>query len=289
MKDCPDRYGPSMKGKRSGKSKFGMVSTSSSLPSNFLTDEGKGKGKFYGKTCITWSMTCKGTYKGHVNVYGMEMCPLEFLDVHTSSQSMWTASPAAYASQARPLPTPPSCGMVDCGAAASAGPEASIQRLKIVLKKVDPQSTFHFDPHQRPHFRYDSGKWGNDQDYTNEQFLQNVLMLFPAEGDSVIPVPSSDDGYKPTEPVATPTGERDDPEPRPPPEPLPTSITRRPAKLVARRWRQVGHSQYDMVDEAPQHPPQEPSKQVVEVAPSISSLSCTSWTSFQSESCLDPS
>lgn len=36
--------------------------------------------------------------------------------------------------------------MVDCGATASAGPEASIQQLRSVLKKVDPQSTVHFDP-----------------------------------------------------------------------------------------------------------------------------------------------
>lgn len=70
------------------------------------------------------------------------------------------------------------------------------------------------------------------QDSTNEQFLQNVLMLFPAEGDSVIPVPPSD-GYEPTEPVATPTGERDDPEPRPPPEPLPTSTTRRSLSCIS--------------------------------------------------------
>ena len=47
MKACPDRYGPSMKGKGPGKSKFGMVSTSSSLPSNYLMD--RGKGKFSGK------------------------------------------------------------------------------------------------------------------------------------------------------------------------------------------------------------------------------------------------
>ena len=79
-------------------------------------DKGKGKGKISGKNIhnVEYDMywfsqgkngkgtNNKGTYKGNVNVYGMEMCLLEFLDVYTSSQSMWTASPAASASEAKP-------------------------------------------------------------------------------------------------------------------------------------------------------------------------------------------
>ena len=80
------------------------------------------------------------------NVYGVEMCPLEFLDVHPSSQSMWTASPAAHASEARPLPTPPSCGTVDCGATASAGPKPASSGSRLCARRLTPKALFTLIP-----------------------------------------------------------------------------------------------------------------------------------------------
>ena len=57
----------------------------------------------------------------------------------------------------------PHQGMLDCGATASAGPEASVQRLIEAVLRQDKSATVTVDPNQRPHFRYGSGRWGRAQ------------------------------------------------------------------------------------------------------------------------------
>ena len=55
----------------------------------------------------------------------------------------------------------PHQGMLDCGATASAGPEASVQRLIEAVLRQDKSATVTVDPNQRPYFRYGSGRWGD--------------------------------------------------------------------------------------------------------------------------------
>ena len=55
---------------------------------------------------------------------------------------------------------PPGHGMLDCGATASAGPEASAKKLISFLLHYDPNLQVSFNYQKRPYFRYGSGKWG---------------------------------------------------------------------------------------------------------------------------------
>ncbi|CAE7897604.1 unnamed protein product, partial [Symbiodinium necroappetens] len=55
---------------------------------------------------------------------------------------------------------PPSSGLLDCGATASAGPEASVQRLIASVIEQDQGATITIDQSRRPYFRYGSGAWG---------------------------------------------------------------------------------------------------------------------------------
>ncbi|OLQ15076.1 hypothetical protein AK812_SmicGene734 [Symbiodinium microadriaticum] len=58
---------------------------------------------------------------------------------------------------------PPTSGLLDCGATASAGPEASVQRLIAAVIEQDSQATITIDQSRRPYFRYGSGAWGRAQ------------------------------------------------------------------------------------------------------------------------------
>ena len=49
--------------------------------------------------------------------------------------------------------------MLDSGATASAGPQASVERLFQCLQKVDHKATLELNHAKRPYFRYGSGKW----------------------------------------------------------------------------------------------------------------------------------
>ncbi len=184
-KDCPDRGFPSkgrgkfmspveldaylMSGKGKGKKGFGKSKDSQWFEESVPFEAhwmSKGKsGKGYGKP--------KGKFST-VNVYGMDFYGLEIsfdspfvdpklscgsfdssfdvfpLELYAAADSCRTTSPSV----------PIGCGMLDCGATASAGPEASVKRLLAKLRKVDPAVQVFLDSDKRPFFRYGSGKWG---------------------------------------------------------------------------------------------------------------------------------
>ena len=82
-----------------------------------------------------------------VNAYGLEMLgaasPSDFNAVTSKSDNI-----------------SPSSGLLDCGATASAGPEASVQRLIAAVLEQDSSATVTVDQSLRPYFRYGSGSWG---------------------------------------------------------------------------------------------------------------------------------
>ena len=185
-KECPDRGFPRkgggkfmspveldaylMSGKGKGKKGLGKSKDSQwfeeSLPLEaHWRSKGKKSGKGYGKP--------KGKFST-VNVYGMDFYGLEIsfdpslsdskfscgsfdssfdvfpLELYAAADSRRTLSPSV----------PIGCGMLDCGATASAGPEASVKRLLPKLRRVDPDVQVFLDSEKRPFFRYGSGKWG---------------------------------------------------------------------------------------------------------------------------------
>ena len=85
---------------------------------------------------------------GGVNAYGMEMLGSEggpLLDLQ-ATQEQDAISPTS--------------GLLDCGATASAGPEASVQRLISSVLAQDANAKVTIDQARRPYFRYGSGSCG---------------------------------------------------------------------------------------------------------------------------------
>jgi len=100
----------------------------------------KGKGKQKGKS------------KPSVNMYGMDFnmdyYPMEMMEtIQNPSTGPRTVVPLGY-------------GMLDCGATASAGPEASAKKLISHLRAFDASLLVELNYERRPFFRYGSGKWG---------------------------------------------------------------------------------------------------------------------------------
>ncbi|CAL1139358.1 unnamed protein product [Cladocopium goreaui] len=175
QKDCPDKHHPSFRkgygkslsqaeldaylaGKSKGKGfkgkfKDGMLAwhdDGSWYSDSFMINKGKGKNP-------------KGKYfKPSANVYGMDFYALEMMDVEDSPQTFHVFPLELFSTDEtdNKRSTPPGYGMLDCGATASAGPEASAKRLISKLRLFDPDLKVCFNYNKRPYFRYGSGKWG---------------------------------------------------------------------------------------------------------------------------------
>ena len=178
-RDCPDRFAPKGKGKPRFRQNY-MVQEDPYYD-NYYTFKGKGKPRSRYNNLMEfdnmWVSKGKGKHppprvgKGSVvNAYGMELYPLEFdfdtkthedlfpLEMLPTSLTPESTSPLPPTAQAAP-PLEPFEGMVDSGATASAGPQASVERVFQSLRQVDHEAQMHLDPERRPWFRYGSGKW----------------------------------------------------------------------------------------------------------------------------------
>ncbi|OLP88348.1 hypothetical protein AK812_SmicGene30332 [Symbiodinium microadriaticum] len=120
----------------------------------YLGGKGKKKGKTKGHFGLGKGPMHKGKHGKNprmfpgVNAYGLEMLGSE-----------GDLGKGCYASQEKDA-IPPSSGLLDCGATASAGPEASVQRLIASVIEQDQGATITIDQSRRPYFRYGSGAWG---------------------------------------------------------------------------------------------------------------------------------
>ena len=57
-------------------------------------------------------------------------------------------------------PPPAQTGLLDCGATASAAPEAIVQSLISAVLSQDKNARIELDQSARPYFRFGNGKWG---------------------------------------------------------------------------------------------------------------------------------
>ena len=154
-RDCPDRRAPGPKGYGG---KFHSYILDDYDAYYFGKGKGKGKGKTKGKRA-NW-MEAQAWFKGKgkhktkdsgksVNAYnadlfagGLELS--EGLELHAST----------------PEPVPQHQGMLDCGATASAAPEAVVQGLIGAVLACDKSAKIELDQAARPYFRFGNGRWG---------------------------------------------------------------------------------------------------------------------------------
>ena len=119
------------KGKGKGKSKKGMF-----LEAQAQWYKGKGKSKSLGPP-------------RPVNAYASDM----YLGGLEMSNTMDLAAVAS-------SPTRPELGMVDCGATASAAPDAVVKGLISSILECDKGARIDIDQSARPYFRFGNGRWG---------------------------------------------------------------------------------------------------------------------------------
>ena len=178
-RDCPDRQHPQYR--KGG----GKQLSPAELDAYFFKGKGKGMRKGKDQMMSSWDdsymapwdvmYTQKGKNKNAgkggklrstVNVYGMDYGGMDFsmMELHTLEfhETMEAVPLELYTSNETPAPRaiPEGFGMLDCGATASAGPEASVKKLIAKLRESDPQLKVTIDVERRPFFRYGSGRWG---------------------------------------------------------------------------------------------------------------------------------
>ena len=102
----------------------------------------KGKGKMVGGKSVR---TPVNAYTAYYDLGGLEM------------QQASTGSVAAVVKESS---TSSACGMLDCGATASAAPDLAVQGLIQTILKHDSGARVDIQPYMRPFFRFGNGKWG---------------------------------------------------------------------------------------------------------------------------------
>ncbi|CAE7332984.1 unnamed protein product, partial [Symbiodinium sp. KB8] len=161
QRDCPDlRHRQSMKGK--GKMK-GFWNEMDDYYANFSSF---GKSKSKGKSKKGHWMDVQGLWKGKgkgpkgktkdgyrtVNAYSSEMF-LGGLEVIHSLDLAASSTPSTSSNA-------PQLGMLDCGATASAAPEAVVKGLISSVLSIDRGARIDIDQYSQPFFRFGNGKWG---------------------------------------------------------------------------------------------------------------------------------
>ena len=122
------------KGKFKGKSKKGMAMEAQAR----MKGKGKAKGKGVGKD----GPRSVNAYSSEFFLGGLEVCEvLEAAASHDVSSS-------------------PGTGMIDCGATASAAPEAVVRGLISAVLTQDKGAKIELEQSARPYFRLGNGRWG---------------------------------------------------------------------------------------------------------------------------------
>ena len=162
-RDCPDRRHPSFKGM---KGKFGSytMDMDDDYGYGYFIGKGKGGAKGKGKRAMwmdnqAW-MKGKGKNRGtkssskdtnrSVNAYMTDY----FIGGLEVSDSMELNSASA-----NPEADTSHVGMLDCGATASAAPEAVVQGLISAILSKDKTARIELDQSARPYFRFGNGRW----------------------------------------------------------------------------------------------------------------------------------
>ena len=120
----------------------------------FAIYKGKGKGKSKSKNHF-------GSFKGYPKGKGPSASRFSFPGVNAYGLEMLgSQSGQLMSSSTKGTSMVPGTGLLDCGATASAGPEASVQRLIAAVLEKDKGAVVTVDQARRPYFRYGSGSWG---------------------------------------------------------------------------------------------------------------------------------
>ncbi|CAE7252767.1 unnamed protein product [Symbiodinium sp. CCMP2592] len=163
-RDCPRRHQAAFaKGSKGGfrsskgKAKGYMNEMEDDYHMNYFKGKGKGKSKkgfFMDPAMAMWASKGKSKSKSKgkdhykpVNAYQSELF-MGGLDMVAEAASATTDSLS------------PNVGMIDCGATASAAPEAVVKGLIGAVLAQDRSAQIEMDQASRPYFRFGNGRWG---------------------------------------------------------------------------------------------------------------------------------
>ena len=169
VRECPDRRHPGFH--KGGRGKFSSYAAESwptytmDYHDHYFVGKGKNKGRGKGKKGMwleaQW-MKGKGKSKSKVkepsrtvNAYATDyfVGGLELSENLNENLELNSADALGHPDQVK-------VGMLDCGATASAAPEAVVQGLISAVLSVDRGARVELDQASRPYFRFGNGKWG---------------------------------------------------------------------------------------------------------------------------------
>ncbi|CAE7893849.1 unnamed protein product, partial [Symbiodinium necroappetens] len=156
LRDCPRRAGGYNKGKSKGKSKYGYMTD---MDAHYLKGKSKGKGKPKGKQGMYFNADAawKGKGKGKHHDSSQRTVNAYASDFFAGGLELTSTLEATATVTTEPTPE---LGMVDCGATASAAPEAVVKGLIASILEKDRGARVDIDANARPYFRFGDGRWG---------------------------------------------------------------------------------------------------------------------------------
>ncbi|CAE7329699.1 GIP, partial [Symbiodinium microadriaticum] len=157
-RDCPHaRPGASSKGFK-GKG----AAYTSDMFGGYYIGKGKGKGKNKGKKGMWLDAQAWTRGKGKAKSKGKE--PSRSVNAYSADYFMGGLELSEgldlNSADVQSRGSRPQVGMLDCGATASAAPEAVVQGLITAVLAVDKGARIELDQTARPYFRFGNGKWG---------------------------------------------------------------------------------------------------------------------------------
>ena len=141
---------------------------------NYMTDmdenfayyyvKGKSKGKFKGKSKKGMAMEAQAWMKGKGKAKGKGVGKDGPRSVNAYSSEFFLGglevSEVLEAAASHDVSSSPGTGMIDCGATASAAPEAVVRGLISAVLTQDKGAKIELEQSARPYFRFGNGRWG---------------------------------------------------------------------------------------------------------------------------------
>ncbi|CAE7887494.1 unnamed protein product, partial [Symbiodinium microadriaticum] len=157
-RDCPHaRPGASSKGFKGKGAPY-----TSDMFGGYYIGKGKGKGKNKGKKGMWLDAQAWTRGKGKAKSKGKE--PSRSVNAYSADYFMGGLELSEgldlNSADVQSRGSRPQVGMLDCGATASAAPEAVVQGLITAVLAVDKGARIELDQTARPYFRFGNGKWG---------------------------------------------------------------------------------------------------------------------------------
>ncbi|CAE7863759.1 unnamed protein product [Symbiodinium necroappetens] len=161
-RECPDR---AHQGGKGGKGYHRNYMTDMDENYAYYFFKGKTKGKYKGKSKKGMAMEAQAWMKGRSKAKGKGVGGkdgLRSLNAYSSEFFLGglEVSEVLEAAASHESSSSPGTGMIDCGATASAAPEAVVRGLISAVLTQDRGAKIELEQSARPYFRFGNGRWG---------------------------------------------------------------------------------------------------------------------------------